>query len=363
MNETITDKQAISIIVLSILGSSIVLGTARPAKGDAWISIILAVIISLIIGLFYARLLSNFHGKNLFEICELVFGKIFGKIFIIAFTWYALFINAFIIRDIGEFISITGILNIREISQVFTMTLTMLLCIYMAKKSISVFGRFCVFFLPLVVFLLLMGYVLSINNLTPEHILPVMYDGPKPVIDGTLSSISFPFTESFVFVMIFNSLQSKTSASKVFTKGVLFAGLMLFLMTIFDIMILGPNTLSASYFPTYTSLRRISIGTFLERIEIIIILGFVFGVFAKSTCYLIAASKGIACLFNLKDYTFIPTQIGFLVISLAYLFYENTKEYVESAKFDTYNGIFFQIILFFVVFIGAEIKLKKLKKN
>jgi len=362
MNEKITDKQAISIIFLSLLGSSVVIGTARSAKSDAWISIILAVIISLIIGLCYARLLISFYGKNFFEICEIVFGKVFGRIIIIIFIWYSLLINALIIRDIGEFIYIIGIVSIREISQIFIMTITMLLCIYMSKKNISVLGKFCIFFLPIIVFMLSMGYILSINNMSPRNLLPVMYDGIKPVIDGMISSISFPFTESIIFIMIFDSLQNKTSTSKLFTKGILFAGLLLFTMTIFDIMILGSNTLSASYFPSYTSLRRINIGNFLERIEITIILSFVFAVFVKSTCYLIATSKGIACLFNLENYTFISTPVGLLVISISYLLYENIKEAVETTQFDTYNGIFFQVVLFFIVFIGAEIKVRKSKK-
>lgn len=361
MNETITDKQAISTIFLSILGSSIVLGTARPAKGDAWISIILAILISLIIGLCYARLLQNFHGKNFFEICEIVFGKSLGKVFIVMYILYALLVNALIIRDMGEFIYVIGIVNIREISRVFTMTTTMLLCIYMSKKNIPTLGRFCAFFLPVVIFMLLMGYVLSINNMTPSNLLPIMYDGIKPVMDGTLSSVGFPFTESIVFIMIFDSLQNKNSASKVLTKGVLFAGLLLLFITVCDIMILGSNTFSISYFPSYTSLRRISIGDFFERVELTVILSFIFGVFVKSTCYLIAASKGVACLFNLKDYTFISTPLGFLVVSISYILYENLKEFLEVALFDTYNGLFFQIILFFVIFITAEIKIKKHK--
>lgn len=363
MNEKITDKQAISIIFLSILGSSVLLGIAKPAKRDAWISIILALIISLIVGLCYARILSNFYGKNLFEICEIVFGKIFGKIFIIIFVWYCLFINAFIIRDIGEFIYIVGVVSIREISQVFTMTIVMLLCIYMAKKELSVLGRFCVFFLPIVVFMILMGYILSLNNMSPKNLLPIMYNGIKPVIDGMLSAINFPFTESIAFIMIFNSLENKTSIPKVFTKGVLFAGILLFIMALCDIMILGANTLNASYFPSYISLKRINIGNFLERIELTIVLSFIFGVFVKSTCYLIAASKGIAYLFNLKNYSFICTPIGLLIVSISYILYDNIRELVEITEFDTFNGIFFQIALFFIVFIGAEIKFRKKKSK
>ncbi|MBU5593014.1 endospore germination permease [Clostridium sp. MSJ-4] len=361
MNEKITDKQGISIIFLATLGSTLVLGTARPASRDAWISIIFAVIISLIMGLCYARLFSNFHGKNLFEICQIVFGKILGKIFIILFIWYSLLINAFIIRDIGEFIYIIGVVRIREISQVFTMTITILLCIYMTKKSVSVLGRFCAFFLPLVVFMIVLGYILSLNNMSPKNLLPVMYDGIRPIIEGTLSSISFPFTESIVFIMIFDSLENKSSIGKVLTKGVLFAGILLFIMAICDIMILGTNTLITSYFPSYTALKRIEVGNFLERIEVTIILSFIFGVFVKSTCYLIATCKGIATLFNLKDYILISTPVGLLVVSISYLLYDNIKELLEMTQFDTYNGIFFQIILFFILFIGAEIKIRKRK--
>lgn len=362
MKETITDKQAVSIIFLSILGSSIILGAAKPAKVDAWISIIIAVIISLTIGLCYARLSRKFHGKNLFEICEVVFGKIFGKIFISLFMLYAILINALIIRDFGEFIYVTGVVSIREISQVFIMTIVMLLCIYMSKKGLSTLGRFCVFFVPIVVFMLTMGYILSINNMSPRNILPIMYDGVKPVINGALSAISFPFTEGLVLLMIYNSPKNKALTSKIFTKGVLFSGLMLLSMTIFDIMILGYSTFASSYFPSYTSLRRISIGNFFERIELIIILSFIFGVFVKSSCYLIASCKGIACLFNMKDYTFISTPVGFFVVSIAYLLYENTKELAESAQLFTYLGISFQVVLFFIVFIGAEMKIRKLKR-
>lgn len=361
MNEKITDKQATSIIVLSILGSSVVLGTARSAKADAWISIIIALIISLIITLCHARLLNNFYGKNYFEICEIVFGKVFGKIFIIMYIGYALFINALIIRDIGEFIYLAGIVNIREISQLFTMTVMMLLCIHMAKKNIGVLGMFCTFFLPVVVFMISIGYMLSINNMSPRNLLPVMYDGIRPVIEGIFYSISFPFTETIVFMMIFNLQKSKKSTTKIFTKGILLAGLFLLIIAILDTMILGTNIQSMSYFPSYASLRRIDIGNFIERIEITIILSFIFSVFVKSTCYLIGASKGITHLFNLKNYTFISTPVGLLVVIISYILYENAKESVETMQFDIWVGIIFQVILFFIIFIGAEIKIRKNK--
>lgn len=361
MSEKLSDKQAISMVFLSILGSSVVLGTAREAKSDSWISIILALIISLFITFCYARLYTSFYGKNLFEICLFVFGKVFGRIIIILFIWYALFINALILRDLGEFIYIIGVIDIRGISQIFTMGILMVLCIYMAKKGLIVFGRFSAFFLPIIVIMIGLGYLLSINNMSPRNLLPIMFEGIKPIFDGMLSSINFPFTECIVFIMIFGSLQTRTSAYKVLFRGVLFAGILLLIITLFDIMILGANTFHASYFPSYASLRRISVGNFLERIEITIILSFIFSVFCKSTCYLIAVCKGIAVLFNIKEYKYISAPIGFLVVCIAYLLYENIKEFTEYAKIDTYTGITFQILLFFVVFIGGEIKSRKKK--
>lgn len=357
--ETLSDKQAISIVFLATLGSSVVLGVAVSAKENAWISISIALLFSVLMCLGYGRVFSNFHGKNLFEICETVFGKIIGKIFVAIYTWYALFIAAFVVRDMGDFMEIIGI---REVPIVFTMLILIIFCIWMSKKSIISFGGWCTFFVPIVVFILLITYIFSLNNMQLDNILPVMYDGINPVIDGMLSTISFPFTEIIVFIMIFNNtLQKKQSIYKVLIWGVLLAGMLLFLLTVANIMILGPATNETSYFPAYESASRIQLGDFFEKIEITISLSLVTSVFVKSTCFIIAAAKGMACLFNLKEYTSLTTPIGFLIVILSYIYYENILESIETAKFDTYNGIFFQVVLFLIIFIASEIKIKKMK--
>lgn len=362
MDELLTNKQGICIVFLSTLGSSLVLGIANSAKENSWISVILGLIISLIVCYFYARLASNFPNKNFFQICEFCFGKIIGKIIVMLFIFYNLIVNALIIRDIGEFIYVVGIVNIREISQIFTMLITILLCIHMCKKGLSVLGRFCILFTPVVIFMLLIGYLLSINNMTPRNLLPILYDGIQPILSGTLTAITFPFTEAITFIMIADSLKDNASYFKILTKGVLFAGIVLLLMCTCDIMILGSDTFSSSYFPSYTSLRRIHIGDFLQRIEVTIILSFIFCVFVKSTCFLIATCKGIACLLNLKNYSFISTPVGFIVVCVSYLLYENLRESLDLAAFDTLNGTAFQLILFFIVFIVSKIKLKYMKE-
>ena len=72
--EIITNKQGISIIVLFILGSSIVLSPGGGAKQDAWIAIIIALLIALPSVFVYSRLLSIYPEKN-----SLTFYRIYSE--------------------------------------------------------------------------------------------------------------------------------------------------------------------------------------------------------------------------------------------------------------------------------------------
>lgn len=64
--ELITRGEARNILILFILGSTMLLGTARQAQTDSWISILLAMVMIIPIYLIIARLLSLFPGQNLF---------------------------------------------------------------------------------------------------------------------------------------------------------------------------------------------------------------------------------------------------------------------------------------------------------
>src|SRR5690625_2578234 len=58
------------------------------AKSDAWISILLTGVIIQLIILLYGALIKRFPSSNLYDIVQILFGRIFGKIFIILYRIY-----------------------------------------------------------------------------------------------------------------------------------------------------------------------------------------------------------------------------------------------------------------------------------
>ena len=88
-NEVISERQGIILIILFILGSTLLIGSAGQAKQDAWIAIIIAISWSIILLLMFSRILSLYPGKDLFDILQITFGKFIGKIISILMIWFA----------------------------------------------------------------------------------------------------------------------------------------------------------------------------------------------------------------------------------------------------------------------------------
>ena len=88
-NEAISERQGAILIILFILGSVLLIGSGGTAKQDAWISIIIAILVSSIVLLMYSRILSLYPGKDLFDILQIVMGKVLGKIISLLMIWYS----------------------------------------------------------------------------------------------------------------------------------------------------------------------------------------------------------------------------------------------------------------------------------
>lgn len=93
-------------------------------------------------------------------------------------------------------------------------------------------------------------------------------------------------------------------------------------LTLRNISILG-TMLDILYFPSHVAVSRISIGDFLQRIEITVAIVFVFGAFIKTSVCLLVACIGIGRVFKLSDYRSIVIQTGLLMIYLSYFVYDS----------------------------------------
>lgn len=207
---------------------------------------------------------------------------------------------------------------------------------------------------------ILLVFLLDIKELNYSNIMPMVDQGWQPVWHGAFSAFSFPFAEAILFTAIFTSVKGKKSLVNVFMVGLLISGGLLLLITLQNIFMLGPYTMSNVYFLTYSAVGRINIGEFIQRIEGSMAIIFVICIFMKLAVCLMAASKGIAKLFGLSSYRSVVMQTGLLTAYLAYVIYDNIMEMQYWAQhIYSYYALPFQVIIPVILLVFSEIKVRR----
>ena len=86
MKEVISQKQAVVLISAFIIGSSAILGVGSTAKQDVWLAMIIAMAAASVMIAVYARVLKLFPGNGLYDILDLLFGKVMGRVLSLHFS-------------------------------------------------------------------------------------------------------------------------------------------------------------------------------------------------------------------------------------------------------------------------------------
>jgi spore germination protein KB len=358
--EVISSKQAISMMILFITGSSVVLGTAEEAGADLWLSIIISLICALLVALIYARILSLFPEKDFFDSVIYIFGKIFGSAICILYIWFSFHLASLVLVNYQYFIEIVGLSATPEI--VITISI-MFLVVWGVKVGIEMLGRWSSLFVILLFCLIYFTIPFLVPMMDIRNLQPFLYAGIKPVLNASLSTFTFPFTETVMFLGILSSLNSKKSYYKVYAIGILLGGAIIFSVSVAEMLVLGAGRYAAYNFPAYAAVSMINIKEFITRIEIIVSTVFLIGGFIKISMCTLVCCRGISKLFSFEEYRFLVTPIGILIVITAITSYDSIMEMSQwITEIWNYYALLFEVILPIVILIGAEIKVRS-KKN
>lgn len=354
---TISDKQGITLCTLFIWGSTLLIGTAGEAKRDMWLAIILGMLFSAVIIVMYCKIIVSVPRKDVFDINELVFGRLLGSFINIMYIWFAFNVGALVINNFTEFISIVGM---PDSPRVYGIIPLILIGVWGVKAGIEVLGRWAEFFIIFLIAIMIASNTLSIPNMDFQRCLPIFQEGIAPVLKGALAAATFPFAETVIFLMVCDSFKSKKSPYKILLIGLGFSGSLLVIFAIRNILVIGPEMLARSYFPSYTALSIIEAGEFAQRIETAVTVSFLITGFIKISLCILAASKGIAKLLRFNDYHILVTPVASTVLSISFIYYENIIEGVQfTQQVSPYYKITFEVVLPLITYIGVKVKTRK----
>ena len=359
VKENISLTQLFVLIFNFLLGSSIVIGLGKDAMQNAWIAIFLMTFIGIGLMYLYYSINGLLPNKNLFEILEYCFTRPISILLSLGYVIYFLHATTRAIRTFGEMIT-TAILPNTPI-EVITFSIVLVMA-YILYLGIEVLARVSEIFTPYTVLFFILLLIFLLPNIQFHNLQPILGDGIKPILKSMFPPmLLFPFGELIVFTVILTSVNKLRKGKKVSLIAVLTAGIFLVISTILVIITVGVDVFQYSNFPMLSAARLVSIGHFLERIDVIVVFIMTLGVITKVSVYIYCGLKGMEYIFRLP-YRYFTVPISMLVSCFSILVTVNYGDHLKTLKSPII--IYFYITMQLIIPIMTIIILKwKTKKN
>jgi spore germination protein KB len=329
MNEQkFSTRQALSLATMSLIGHIIILYNGSPARSDFWLSILIAYAATLPLALLYARLVSIFPGKNMFDLQLFLFGPVFGRVFIVLYTFFFLHVGSLVLRGLTGFIQIT---SLTQTPQFVTAVLAGILCVYTVKAGVNTISRYTAMAMP-VYLLIMVGLMLLSVTLWHgvPHLGPVLYGGIEPVFKSAVSLSIVPFGDGAILLFILQPLKNPKKAKAIFLASFSITAVYFIAVFLQSDLVLGSNFTYMQLFPSYIMVSLIDIGGFLQRIEVAMGAALFMGAFIKITIFLHNFSLGVSKLMNAGDYRKFAAPCGMLLVAFSLFASPNILTDIES---------------------------------
>jgi len=353
----LTARQATLWVVLHQLGSALLFLPsilATVAKQDAWISILFAIGIQLMIFPIYRSIFRKLNGNSFEHYIVALFGNFLGKIILFGFiVCYPFLIMILVIRDLGDFTT-TSVVSETPPNAIYLIALSAV--VYAVRCGTVVIGRTAEILFFLVLFLFLFGYVSLIPNVSMDRLLPVFENGWKPSFHASLTLLAFPYVESVLYLFFAANLKHPEKWKKAVLASFLFSGCLFFVLTFISIGVLGPGVISHSTYPSYFVVRTISFAGFYERFEVVIgVLWFV-TIFFRMALLLHVSSQGLSVVFGLRNPKPLLIPLALISLTMASVVWPNSVYFITSLRYWTYYSYAFGILFPVLIWLAGKMK-------
>jgi spore germination protein KB len=348
------------MIFMFTIGSAVLLLPsieASVSKQDAWIAVLLSIIIQAAFVWLWTRLAGIYPNKSLIQYCELIVGKWLGKIIGIFYISFFLYLSALVLRNLGDFIT-TNILI--ETPLEFIHIIFMLPVVYGVYLGLEVIARASEILFPWIVLLFTITILLLIKVIDLSKLLPILSEDWHHPIKGLYPLLGFPISEVVVFLTIMPFIAHPNYIKKYFYVSLILTAIFASFVIAVTISVLGVDLTARSNFSVFDLAKEIKIGNFLNRVEILVGGIWIMTIFVKLCVCFYAANLATAHLFNLKSYRITILPYAILVIALSIIVYKNPAHafwFIMGAYpiYSLFHGLVIPLILLLVAKIRKPI--------
>lgn len=357
----ISPRQLYALLVLSHLETTTsVLPslTTALAGRDSWLTVTLAILASLPLGLLAVWLGRRFPQQTLVQYSSTLLGKPLGFLAGLLYIWFFVHIASLVIREsaVGFNLSV-----LPKTPPIVLIGILALLAAVTARGGLEVIGRLAESSFVFIVFFTLLTLFLPINLAHFERLQPFLARGISRVFTAALIPLGL-LGEIVAVNMALPYLTKPEKATRTLLYTVLTSGVFILLFTIMTTAVFG-RTASNLTLPPFKLARMISIGNFLERIEVIVLVVWTIIALIKSSFYMWIGTLGSAQLFNLKGYRELVFPLGIIIIFLSIQAYENFADALTFYTPRVWGVYSLTIEVGLLLLLGAAALLKRKSIN
>jgi len=352
------------LVFIYTIGSTILLtpsGLSSMVKQDAWISAVVGVGLGVGLAYFYSSLAMLYPDKSFTEFSEIILGKWLGKLVSMSFLFFCFIGATTVLYHTGDFL-ITQLYP--ETPLVMINIIIAIVIIYGILQGLEVMLRAAEIFLPWIILLFFFMLFTTSPQIELVNIQPVLESGPKSIFQASILYASIAALPCIVFFMIIPHIEDKEKLRKTFISSIILGGIVVIIVVLLCTLVLGPNTAARSMFPSYVLARKINIGDFLQRIEVVVAILWFITIYYKILFYYFSFVTGVAQLMKLKEYRPIVIPLTGVLVVYSLVVYPNNA---FAAEWDLYGWVPFAIFNGFLIpmllYIVAKIRMKVQKRK
>ena len=345
MSKKLNSLQLASLIICPILSASIGIGlynAIQIAKNDSYISIIIGCIIGLL-PIIMLLIIANYQeDKNIIEKINLLFGKTLGTVINYVISILFIIIASTILFGICNFI-ITQILSN---TPVFVIATSFgILSTYSSIKGIETISRTQYLFSFIIIIIFIIFTISLYKEFDISNLKPFLKDGLTNPIKASIFSMLSSIIPTFVILIVpKNNIVDKKNYSKCILIFYGIASLLIIITSLFTIGVLGEHLASFYQYPEYILLKRISIFGFIDRIENLLSISWIFSTFATLSLIIYYISNNL----NKKEKKKIPSIIISIIIIVCSLYIFKNNTFFNNYVSNIYPYI---LSIFFIIFV------------
>lgn len=327
---------------------------------DAWLSVVGAWFLDVVLAMVYAYMGLRFPGQNLVQYSITILGKYAGRIVGIMFPLYFLLVTSLLMRSLGAMIVN---LFMPKTPLEIILAIGYILIAYGVKKGIEAIARVCEVLGPVYLLSLITLFAIVISNVKVHRLKPLLSYGIYPFLTG------IPFILSFIGICLIMGMyipicnRPKNGFLAKFIAVSIGTAMIGFLVSI-STGIFGAEQAGNMLNPGIELARLARVGDFVERLEIVWLVVAIAAGILTSGNLVWAFSLGISQIAGLNTYKPLvyPTVLISFILSLTSF---DSNVAVSNFLFYSYMfiGLFVVVGLGMLLFITALILGKRGKET